>query len=627
MKTPENRLSHLDLDIDFSQWVQLEALSERTLPYGLMLVSLGLDCNIKLRDINDLISRLHTRGLKTLTIELPLFMSSLLTAMEEGSDRFKVAGFAQKGQFPILFNNFSEQLLNRPNDFDSIRSFQDIYQFTSFFKKMEMDEGITEEATNEAIARYISNEEKVLDEISSDPLLSLANLYAKHIFDGFEIDEIRGFHGPGSVSDVKFADKFRTIPALPDPFSTVCGFADHDHFVSSLGMLGARSHKDFFVQSTPSEFLVVPKDARGPRTICREPLARQMYQQGIRRFMERKIEQSPLTRDFINFTDQSVNGRLALEGSLSHDYATIDLKDASDMLSFALARSIFQGVTLWDAMVDARSTSVAFKQSDIPDIKIKKFAPMGSAICFTTLSFTCWVLCKSFLDAVDKDAEVYVFGDDLIVPTKYALACMAVLENYGLIINRSKSFYRSNFRESCGTDAYKGHIVTPIKLRRELSMRNLSSHANSEIASLAATVHHLWGAGRYRSASTLENMFSFELPPGKVDSGYICVPESLRGENLEGFVARKRCGYIKVTESGRRLVRFTTLVTKTKLVATNESIINFFHRGLMPSVGARDEDPWFTPGIANEFQTSNQYGRMVLHGQTTITRSRVRVIL
>jgi hypothetical protein len=82
-----------------------------------------------------------------------------------------------------------------------------------------------------------------------------------------------------------------------------------------------------------AKLTAVPKDSRGPRLICVHPKEAIWIQQGQRLKLEAAITSSNLTKGRINFTDQTVNGGLALESSKSGRLATLDLKEASDRIS------------------------------------------------------------------------------------------------------------------------------------------------------------------------------------------------------------------------------------------------------------------------------------------------------
>jgi hypothetical protein len=62
--------------------------------------------------------------------------------------------------------------------------------------------------------------------------------------------------------------------------------------------------------------------------------------------------------------------------------------------------------------------------------------------------------------------SVYVYGDDLIVPSDEVLFLSNTLGLFGLKVNAKKTFDTGKFRESCGMDAYDGTDVTPVYFRR-----------------------------------------------------------------------------------------------------------------------------------------------------------------
>jgi len=111
-------------------------------------------------------------------------------------------------------------------------------------------------------------------------------------------------------------------------------------------------------------------------------------------------------------------------------------------------------------------------------IHLKKFASMGSALCFPIESmyfFTVVLLAllkrralPVTLANIDKmSRSVYIYGDDIIVPVDAVDVVIETLTSFYCKVNAHKSFWKGNFRESCGMDAYNGNIVTPTYLRQE----------------------------------------------------------------------------------------------------------------------------------------------------------------
>lgn len=275
-------------------------------------------------------------------------------------------------------------------------------------------------------------------------------------------------HGPGAVyPSKKPCDKsrFSVIYSSIDqkyPFADYfCGLPNYwDDVV-------VRGDKDIKVlDSIVCNLVAVPKDSRGPRLISVHPCESIWIQQGCRSLLERAIEH-PRSPCFgkINFSDQGVNGRLALQSSLDREYCTLDLREASDRISCNLVKFLF-GEYAYNYISCSRADKIRLFDNRV--IPLKKWAPMGNALTFPVQSLVFYSLvragirCRYGIDCRD----IYVFGDDILFPTQFYDGAIGALVSAGLIPNVSKTFRHGFFRESCGVDAFKGINVTPHRLRR-----------------------------------------------------------------------------------------------------------------------------------------------------------------
>jgi hypothetical protein len=184
----------------------------------------------------------------------------------------------------------------------------------------------------------------------------------------------------------------------------------------------------------------------------------------------RFIEDSPALKGHVNFTDQSINRRLALEGSLTAKWDTLDMKDASDRVSMWLVDRLFEFLPeLHAALYATRSGFTRLPDGEV--VRLEKFAPMGSALCFPIESVVFYALAVSALmhefGWTEQKARqsVYVYGDDIICRTKTHGAIRQFFDALKLRFNEQKCCTGSSFRESCGCDAYRGVDVTPTKIR------------------------------------------------------------------------------------------------------------------------------------------------------------------
>jgi hypothetical protein len=216
-----------------------------------------------------------------------------------------------------------------------------------------------------------------------------------------------------------------------------------------------------------AEVLFVPKDSRGPRVISREPFNKLKFSMGFFYSLSKALEHD--TRHRINFRSQEINQNLARESSIDGRFATMDLKDASDRVSFALVRELFQGLPHSSYIQKVRSK---YAMLNGKKITLNKLAGMGSGLTFVTLALVIHLAIVTYICDVKKISRykdiaklVYVYGDDIIVPSwMFTLAAEAV-EKIGLKTNKSKSFFRGSFRESCGGDYLNGNSVSPVRLK------------------------------------------------------------------------------------------------------------------------------------------------------------------
>ena len=108
-------------------------------------------------------------------------------------------------------------------------------------------------------------------------------------------------------------------------------------------------------------------------------------------------------------------------------------------------------------------------------IRLKKFAPMGSCLCFPVEAICFYALAVTSIVRANRIASerkprrrrpaVYVYGDDIIVRKENYLPLLQQFPSVGLKFNEAKCCTSGLFRESCGCDAYKGVDVTPLRLK------------------------------------------------------------------------------------------------------------------------------------------------------------------
>jgi len=506
------------------------------------------------RDVETMMSRTAAEGVSFLSKTLPM----LGKALDDGlnSQRFTTPGqfrLAKGRNTPAFLQTYFNRVFGADGSLlaePCVKSIMHLRQVLFFVYKLELPYSDAQEASVLQNFKNTEVELEALDLSPQEPMLSLAARITRSVFEGFNPKDIVPKHGPGAVATgEKLEDKWE-FSRLYDGIHQYYPY--YDYYVAGRGNELIDRRAWYFglerLRTGQAKVVLVPKDSRGPRLISAEPLEYQWIQQGLGRKMVVHFEQvCKLTRGQINFTDQKINQRLSLESSISREYATLDLKDASDRVSLDLVRRIF-GLTpeLLRALEACRTTETRLPSGEV--VELKKYAPMGSALCFPVEAYCFWVLLVSAIVSSSRmplsrvGKLIYVYGDDLIVPTDMAERCIHVLESVGLRVNKSKSCIHGFFRESCGVDAFKGVDITPTRLKKLWTGRSGDASAFTSYSAIAS---HLASRG-YEGTSSLmvallEGTYG-KLPYGTLSSGFPCqiVPERAEAEEFNSSNFRTR---------------------------------------------------------------------------------------
>lgn len=304
---------------------------------------------------------------------------------------------------------------------------------------------------------------------SSPPLFDRVRKHVQSVL--FQIPWKEGLipsHGPGSVFPKirkgRWSQWFSTIESLYPYSDFMYLYYNRDH----MEQMEELSQVDLI----SAKLIAVRKDSRGPRLICVHPSESIWIQKGLERLLVSGISRYRGSKGtwpcgHVHFDDQTVNANLAAYSSQSRYYATIDLKEASDRISDVLIQALFgRSYKYFGCCRAQKLVCPELDRSGIPyDDNIHAYAPMGNATTFPVQSIVFWAICVSTLEVLGgyNPSDIYVFGDDLVVPSDAVERIIFSLESFGLCVNKEKSFWRGAFRESCGTDAFHGVNVTPLR--------------------------------------------------------------------------------------------------------------------------------------------------------------------
>lgn len=213
-----------------------------------------------------------------------------------------------------------------------------------------------------------------------------------------------------------------------------------------------------------NRFATVPKTAKTDRAIAAEPSINVFYQLGLGRVIRQRLRNR--TGWDLN-TAQDTHRRVAEESSLTREFATLDLSNASDTVAYNLVRLLLP--RCWfEALDGLRSPKTLI---DDRWVVLEKFSSMGNGFTFeleTVIFAALAMACSRELGFAGKlGYDVFVFGDDIIVKNDVYRTLKSVLEFYGFELNKEKSFFGEvPFRESCGGDYFAGEPVRPFHLKQ-----------------------------------------------------------------------------------------------------------------------------------------------------------------
>lgn len=234
-----------------------------------------------------------------------------------------------------------------------------------------------------------------------------------------------------------------------------------------------------------SEIVDVPKNYNKRRIISKEPVTLQYIQHGLHAILYALIrDRHSLFFKHIDLEHSEWNGMLAELGSLTGDYATIDLSAASDSVTKTLIRCFPKWI---------RSLLLFFRSpaTELPDgrlVDLEKFAPMGADTCFPVECIVfalCAILAIVRTERCDLRKTTYetlllllekssfrVYGDDIVIEERYVKELKYILKALNFKVNVRKSFTDRrvlNFRESCGYEYLNGLDVKPLRVARKRS--------------------------------------------------------------------------------------------------------------------------------------------------------------
>jgi len=284
-------------------------------------------------------------------------------------------------------------------------------------------------------------------------------------------NDLEGRFGPGATFDDKsvwetvIPHKIQSRPTVTKPARCLLPLVGGSGWFRALcSELPDRSDPH---NIRGNRFTTVSKDATKDRGICIEPSVNIFLQLAVGGVIRDRLRRVGIDLE----EGQSVHKRVACDASNTGRFATIDLSSASDTVCRNLVKLLLPGE--WhDLLATLRSplTRLRHEGGGKPAWHyLEKFSSMGNGFTFEleTLVFLSLAVETARELGVPSvvGRDIYVYGDDIIVPVEMADALISVLRWCGFATNRRKTYIRSAFKESCGGDYFLGSAVRPYYLK------------------------------------------------------------------------------------------------------------------------------------------------------------------
>jgi hypothetical protein len=490
------------------------------------------------RDLKTIRSRVMNQGLSFLTITLPQFSKDFERSLAIGYiDSTFFRTFRKNGSIPaflqgmtsLIFDRETGRIINEQNTkyspSDRSTLVESVRQICLAFKKVEI--ACTPEREQAALGSFIEVEHAFntfsLSDEEYDEFCRVSRVLWDNPMANISLNDCNPKHGPGATADRRVGNHKYVWLNWHDRLESYFPIVGNGY---PLGTLPEDVELENVTivsqdQEQPVKVTPVPKTLKGPRIIAIEPCCMQFVQQGIRDVLYNVLESYPLTKSHVNFRDQKRNQRLAIRASRSGRLATIDLSDASDRVPRSLALYMFRAnPDLMDSIDACRSTRAEMPDGSIVE-PLQKFASMGSALCFPVEAMYFYTLCVmallkrhnlpvSYRNSFKVSRAIYVYGDDIIVPSADAVFVLDYLQRYNCKVNAAKSFWTGKFRESCGVDAYDGRVVSPTYIG---TLPPENKRQAERLISWTATGNLFYKRGYWRTAQLLFNYVEAVIGP------------------------------------------------------------------------------------------------------------------
>jgi hypothetical protein len=205
--------------------------------------------------------------------------------------------------------------------------------------------------------------------------------------------------------------------------------------------------------SLPQQF--VPKAFDKLRGITPNTLLGSFYTYGLGVVLRDRLEEN-CGIDLA--TQQSLHAKKVVRASVTRVLVTGDLTSASQSITSWHVKKLFP-YKWYKALNFGRITDISMNGTNSYSAT---FAGMGIGFTFPLQTLVFYSILKAIQELFGKTGFISVYGDDLIYPRTMHEYVVPIFEDLGFIFNASKTYSTEYFRESCGSDFYRGVDCRPV---------------------------------------------------------------------------------------------------------------------------------------------------------------------
>jgi len=301
---------------------------------------------------------------------------------------------------------------------------------------------------------------------------------------------------------------------------------------------------------------LVPKSYKALRSVMPDTLCGSFYTRGLGEVLALRLKSAGLNIR----TLQERHGILAQRSSVRGHLVTADLSAASDSITTWLLRRVLPG-PWYRVVTHGRIPFIRYKRSSL---RMNTVLTMGLGHTFPLQTLIFYSLLESIRRLKSIRTKCSVYGDDLIYPKGIHNLVRYVFPRINLNLNGDKTYAETPFRESCGSDYYRGVDVRPFNPEGEHRLLG-RLYLGQFLYKLYNGISRRWTAGEI--PATLNYLYNaiithcgecFVVPPHFPDTSGVKfgphVPVRYTDLTFAPDVQSCTFNYVK-TNSGRRRVR------------------------------------------------------------------------